>query len=397
MGRLLVTNIFGRQSSGKVGETQMKICYLASANSIHTQRWVKYFASHGHEVHLISPMPFRGNNIENVKLYVLRGFSPRIPIISLLVNLLFNVIQVKRWVREIKPDILHAHYITSYGFWGALSGFHPLVLSAWGSDILVAPKSSKINKAIVKFALRKADLITCGGENSIEEMVRLGANPKKLKLIYFGVDTQKFNPEQRNGKLREELGVSNSPAIISIRSLRPLYDVESLIKATPLVLEQVPETKFIIAGDGEQGEYLKTFAVSLGVSDSVRFVGRLPHNELPKYLASADIYVSTSLSDSGISVSASEAMACGLPVVVTDSGNNKKWIKGEENGFVIPVRDPSQLAEKIVYLLRNPDTRKRFGEMNRKIIKEKQNYEKEMRKMEKLYEGLQRDWGLRKK
>ncbi len=366
----------------------MRICYLANVNSIHTQGWVKYFANHGQEVHLISPMPFRGNNIENIKLYMLKRFNPRIPIISLLINLPLNVIQVRHWIREIKPDILHAHYITSYGFLGALSEFHPLVLSAWGSDVLVAPKNSKINKVIVKSTLRKADLVTCDGENHAAEVKRLGVDPKRIRVIYFGVDTQKFSPQPKKEGVREELGIKDSPTVISLRHLRPIYDVESLVLAAPLVLKKIPQAKFIIAGDGKQRGHLENLANSLHISDCIRFVGMIPHDELPEYLASADVYVSTSLSDGGISISTLEAMACGLPVVVTNSGDNKKWIKEEENGFVIPVREPSQLAEKIVYLLRNPDIRERFGKMNRKIVEEKQNYEKQMGKFAKLYGEL---------
>ncbi len=368
----------------------MRICYLANANSIHTQRWVKYFASHGHEVHLISQMPFGGNNIENIKLYVLRRFSPRIPIISLLVNLLFNVIQVKRWVREIKPDILHAHYITTYGFLGALSGFHPLVLSAWGSDVLVAPKSSKINKAIVKFTLKEAEVVTCVSDTVKEELLRLGASLRTIVMISHGVDTQQFSPHQQDEDFRSRLGVRGTPTVICIRNLKPVYNVEMLIRAIPLVLRQMPEVKFIIAGEGEQRDYLKQLVNSLKVSENVRFVGWIPHNELPKYLASSDVYVSTSLSD-GTSLSLQEAMACKLAPVVTDLPANREWIVDGKNGFIVPINDVPALASRIVYLLQNNETRKRFGEIGRKVIAERAEYKKEMAKMEKIYEGLRKE------
>jgi len=366
----------------------VRICYLADAGSIHTQRWVRYFADNGHKVHLISTRPFDDNKVENVKLYVLKKFRPQIRIISFLINLLSDVIQVRKLMKKIKPDILHAHYITDCGLLGALSGFHPFVLTAWGSDVLIDPERYTFLKPLTKYVLKKADLITCDGENIIGKMGKLGANPQKIRIIYFGIDTQKFRPLPANRSLRKkELGLFDSPTIISIRALKPIYDIETLIKAIPSVLEKVPEAKFIIAGDGDQRDYLKNLATSLGVSCSIKFVGLIAHDELPRYLASADVYVSTSLSDT-ISVSMLEAMACELPVVVTDSGDNRKWIEDGENGFIVPIRDPSGLAEKIVFLLQNPDIRKRFGGVNRNIVGEKANYEKEMRKMEKLYEEL---------
>ena len=365
----------------------MKICYIAEAINIHTQRWVKYFADRGHEIHLISAMPLGDGDIGNARLYVLKRLPPQIRIISPPINLPLSIIQISRLIRRIKPDILHVHYITEYGFWGGLSRFHPFVLSAWGSDVLVDPNRSRIYRYFVQFALKRADLITTAGENAIEEMIKLGADPDKIHFVVHGVDTRKFSPQ--NKRLKEEHKIFNSPVVISVRHLAPIYDVETLIRSVPLVLEQVPEVKFIIASDGVQRDYLKDLARSSGVLDSTSFIGRIPHTELPQYLASADVYVSTSLSDT-ISVSILEAMACGLAPVVTDIGDVRKWIEDGENGFIIPTKRPDLLAEKIICLLRNEELRDKMGKANRQLVEERAEYEKEMAKMGKLYEELVR-------
>lgn len=151
------------------------------------------------------------------------------------------------------------------------------------------------------------------------------------------------------------------------------------------MLSNIPDAKFIIAGDGEQRDYLENLAMSLGVSDSIKFTGRIPNDELPRYIASSEIYVSTSLSDAGLAASTAEAMACELPVVITDFGNNRDWVKDGEGGFIIPTKNPAILAEQIVYLLQNQDVRKRFGKINRGVIEERNNYEKEMKLMEDIY------------
>jgi len=218
-------------------------------------------------------------------------------------------------------------------------------------------------------------------------MIKLGEDSQKIKIVYHGVDTKEFNPKQQDRKLREELKIFDSPTVISTRGLEPIYNVESLIKAIPLVLKQVPDAKFIIVNNGSQEAHLKELSKSLGIWYNVKFVGLIQHHELPKYFASSDVYVSTSLSDS-FAVSTLEAMACGLAPVVTDVGDNRKWIKEEENGFIVPVKDPKVLAEKIIYLLENEDIRKRFGEANRRIIEEKADYYKEMEKVENIYKAL---------
>ena len=352
----------------------MKICYI-STKSIHTRRWVEYFAERGHEVHLITP---EYDDIEGVKTYEVKPKASKL-------SPFCKAIIIRNLVKKIKPDILHAHQVLPFGLYGALSGFHPFVVTAWGSDVLICPKESKIMKYAVPFTLRRADLVTCDAEHIKWPLVELGAESHKINLIYFGVDTNKFKPGQRNKKISEELEIFDSPVVISLRSLEPLYNTESLIASIPLVLEKIPETKFIIAGKGSQEQKLKELAKFMGVLDVIRFVGQIPNNELAKYLTSSDVYVSTSLSDAGLAASTAEAMACGLPVVITDFGDNRKWVEDGVNGFIVPLKDPKALAEKIIYLLKHEDIRKKFGMRNRRIIEERNNYYKEMEKMEKIY------------
>jgi len=293
-----------------------------------------------------------------------------------------SIYRIKALIKKIEPNVLHAHYVTNYGLFGALCNFEPFVITAWGSDVLVVPESRLISM------IKKHIAITCDAKHVKEAIERLGVHPEKIKLIYFGVDTRKFSLGQKNEMLKAKLGTYKSPTVISLRNLEPIYDVESLIKSAPSVLKEIPETKFVIAGKGSEDKKLKELAKSLGVSKSIKFVGFIRNDELPSYLNATDVYVSTSLSDAGIAASTAEAMACGLPVVITDTADNRKWVEHGINGFLVPVKDPKSLAEKIIYLLRNEDVRKRFGKINREIIEERNNYYKEMEKMEDIYKEL---------
>lgn len=359
----------------------MRLCFLAGANSIHSKKWIEYFANRGHQIHWLSLAPNSFGEIKNVKFYLLKRFSKK-PL-----DILFNAILVRRLIKKINPNILHAHYAGVNGILAALSGFHPFILTAWGSDILIVTKS-KVVKPLIKFALKKADLITCDAEHVKIAIMNLGIDPLKIKVIYFGIDTKKFSPGPKDKKIIQELNLMKGPVIISLRNLEPIYDVETLIKTVPLVLKEVPNAKFIIAGKGSEEEKLKKLAKNLGILENISFVGFVPNEELPKYLRTADVYVSTALSDAGIAASTAEAMACRLPVVVSDSGENRKWIKDRENGFVIPVKDPKTLAEKIIYLLKNDKARKKFGRINRKVVEDRNNYYKEMAKVENIYKEL---------
>lgn len=366
----------------------MKICFIAPGSNIHTKRWINFFAEKGHDVHLITLEPTKEGNIENVKTYQLVKILPYFWPLTRFISGIIWPFQAWWMIRSIEPDIINAHYITINGYLCIFNRFRPLVLTAWGSDIWIDPKKNFLWKILTKYILKKADCVTCDGDHIKEEIARLGADPKKINLVYFGTDTRKFKPGQRSEKLKEKLGIHDSPTVISLRNLFPIYNVGSLIKAIPLILKEVPETKFIIVGRGSQEAELKQLAKSLGVFDSIRFVGFIPNDELPQYIASADVYVSTSLSDAGLAASTAEAMACGLPVVITDFGDNKKWVEDGLNGFIVPLKDPEALAEKIIYLLKNDDVRKEFGKRNRKIIEERNNYYKEMEKMENIYTNL---------
>lgn len=362
----------------------MRICYLGNAASLHIPRWANYFAERDWKVDLITwRTPAYSEIHPDITVHRLL-FPPHY--IARYVALL----EIALLIRKIHPDIIHAHYLAHFGIlaglYSRLSGFRPIVLTAWGSDVITGAIGWK--RWLIKHALKRADLITCDADHMVERLVTLGANREKIKLICFGTDTRKLSPRPKSEKLKEQLGVGGSPVVISLRNLTTIYDVESLVKCIPLVLKEIPETKFVIGGEGSQEKDLRELAQSLGVSDNARFVGFIQNDELPQYLTSSDVYVSTSLSDAGLSASTAEAMACGLPVIITDFGDNRKWVEDGVNGFIVPLRDPETLASQIIYLLRNKDDRIRFGRANRQIIEERNNYEKEMGRMGELYETL---------
>jgi glycosyltransferase involved in cell wall biosynthesis len=364
----------------------MKICYIADGSSIHTQRWLNYFAAKGHEVHLIY-WKTRPGYYENVRIHLLKRFAPKIWPVTRYFSFLQWIFQIRKLVKEIKPDVLDAHFVIDNGLLAACSGFHPFIVTAWGSDVLIFPRRNFIWRIIAGFVLKRADRVICDSEVVKTGLLSLGTKAEKVAKIYNGIDTRQFSPQQADKALKNKLGIAGFPTIICIRHLRPLYNVAMLVKAIPLVLKDAPQARFIIAGDGVQRGYLENLTATLGVAPNVSFIGYVPHDELPGYLASSDIYVTTSRSDSS-SQSLQEAMACELAPVVTDLPANREWIKDGENGFIVPQDDHQALAERIVFLIKDSETRAKFGKMNRELIIDNAEYEKEMGKVEKLYEGM---------
>lgn len=356
----------------------MKIVMLAAANSIHSWRWVEYFAQQGYEIHWVSLVPFTAPALANVRTYDVGAYPKDV------VAILRTTRRIKRILHEVIPHLFHVHSAGTYGLVAALTGFHPLLVTAWGSDVLLAPRSL-LKRPLVKFVLRRADTITCDAYHMRDAMVRLGAKASKIEVVYFGTDVIKFRPDLDRAEVRRRFKIGDDPVVLSTRRLEPVYDVATFVRALPRVLQAVPKATCVVIGEGSEREKLMAVAEELGVARSVHFVGPVSGDDMPQYLAAADIYVSTSMSDAGLAASTAEAMACGLPVIVTDTAENRLWVEDGTGGFVVPVQRPEVVADKIIYLVRNPDERKRFGVYNRSLIEKHNNYYVEMQKVERVY------------
>jgi len=366
----------------------MKICYLADAHNVITEKWLNSFAAGGHEVHLVTKRiasDWRGEGYAaGVKIHYLAAALPPDWPGAGYANILPEFLHARRIINSLKPDIVHAHAIGAYAYIAAMTGRHPLVMSVWGSDVLLEPRRNPLLRMLKRYALKRADLVTCNGEHLVAAAVGLGAAAPKTAVIYHGVDTQRFRPAPGAAIPGVPRG---APVVVSTRKLRPVYHLEMLLRAVPLVLARVPEAVFVLAGDGEQRKYLEGLAGSLGVSGAVRFAGWVPPDKLPGLLAAAAVYVSTSLSD-GTSISLQEAMACGLPPVVTDIPANRPWVEEGKNGYRVAVDDSAALAGRIVQLIGNGKLRTQFGQGGRRIVMERAELSREMAKMEGLYRGL---------
>lgn len=369
------------------------VAYVADGSSVHTRRFLSYLANKGFNIHLITYTPSR---IENVKIHNVATARTRIPL---------RIVQSICLVRQIKPDVLHAFYITNNGVVAALSGFHPLVLSAWGDDIATDPERSGILKLLIKLSLRISTLVETGDELGRRRLMELGCDPRKIFMQNMGVDTTLFSPNARSETLRKELKIDNSYSVLCARWWKPEYRVDVCIKAIPLVLQRIRNVKFIFLGGGPLEKELKDLATKLGVSENSLFIGRIPEEEMPKHLASVDIYVDT-VSDSraraleldfrgdilkargggGMGQVTRQAMACGTPQILSDQLNVRlgNWFQG----LMYKQLDHRDLAEKIITLLSDEELRTQIGRRSRKVALQIFDMGKIMREWVAVYRNL---------
>jgi len=370
---------------------KMKICFLADASSIHTFKWVRYFSQKGYQIAVISLKPATFD-YQGIKIFQIKRINFPIKPLSHLINFLPIIFQIWQVKKREKPAVFHA-LGSSNGWLAVFACCYPLIYTIADPGILSIPFQRKlpfIYRILDKCAIKRANLLVCDGENIKEAMIKLGAVPSKIKLIRYGVDTEKFKPGQANLDLKKKLFKENDKIIISTKPLRRECAVETLIRAAPLILKEVPEVGFLIIGDGEEKERLVRLAKSLGVLNKIQFVGWVSPEDLPQYFNLADIFVCTSLVDTGLASSTAEAMACGLPVVLSDSGDNKLIVKDGENGFIFPLKNSRVLAKKIISLLKDEKLRQKFSLIHRQWIEKNNNYQKEMAKIEKTYQSFKK-------
>jgi glycosyltransferase involved in cell wall biosynthesis len=284
-----------------------------------------------------------------------------------------------------KCSLIHVHWAIPTGLIGVLAGSllkKPVIVTIHGSDSRMAMEASGFLKRVFAYICKKAFHLNCVSGIQKNELQHLGISNEKITILPMGVDGTFLE----KGAYRK-IELNKRPfTILSNRNLLPIYNVSLLIRAIPMVLKEEPDTKFLIAGEGSEKEFLEREAKDLNIYSYIKFLGRVPHEEMPNLLSTANIYVSTSRYD-GTSVSLLEALATGAFPVVTDIPSNREWITNAENGFLVPTENEYILAKRIVEAIRNRELLTQASEKNRKVIEQKAHWKVNISKIVNIYES----------
>jgi len=372
----------------------MRILYLGESLQIHDFRFIEKLVEKEYDTHVVTftdkPIKLKGATYHNFPMYEdPMSHSRFVGDIIYIKNLVRQRSFIQKLIDELKPDILHAGWIPSHGLMAAISGFHPFLLMPWGSDVLVIPQNaSYLTKKQIAWTIKKADMITCDAEYVKNEIMRLSGYPENKIIVFpWGIDLEKFNPKVNGNKIRAKLGWEDKKILIMTRSFQKIYGIEYFLKTLPKLIKKNDNVRVLLCGDGPLKNDFEKYIHSKKLSKYVHLAGRIENDDLPKYLAASDVYVSTSLSD-GTSVSLLEAMAVGLPCIVTDLPAIREWITDGHNGFLVPKKDSYAVYEKLDLLLNNDGLREEFGERNLIIAQHRADWNKNFTKLEKIYAKL---------
>lgn len=349
---LLVTNKRARK----------RILFVNRADSLYDEMFLKSFSS-AFDVTCatFNPKPsiglFNSNfvHMSNPLMFMYKYPNARYLIYSL------GHKQIRSVLKATQSDMLVCSYSPTYGFMGAKSDFHPYVLITFGSDLLLAPK----NRLLVgrsKLAISRADLILADGPEAKRAVIKLGGDGRKV-LDFARFDPRSVCQVKRSNdvpSLRTTLGLKDQRIILHTRWFESLYNVDTVLKGYALARSRFLNVALVLVGSGSLESHLRSLVRTLGISESVYFIGRLPRQVLIPIYDEADVYVSASLSDS-MNGSLMEAICRGTPVVVSDSETNREWVEDGVSGTLFNPLSSEELAQRIISVLFEPNKYKEMA------------------------------------
>jgi len=361
----------------------LTICAIGSSSSTHVVSRVKCFADRGHRVFLICDSRA---GIEGVTELVPSGRPIRgLRSLSLLLS-------VPGLIRRCRPDVVHVHFAYSPLAWmAAVADRYPLVVSVMGGDVLFDEQGrpTPSGRRLTLRLLESADLITSKSDFLIRVLDRLGGFGAKAVKVVWGVDLKHFRRVDAGG-LRTALGLGRQDRVIlSPRILQRFYNVHLIVEAMPRVIAAIPEARLLITeyqADPAYRDEICRRVEALGLREHVRFVGSVPHDEMPQHYSLADVTVAVPPSD-GLPQTLLEGMACGAPSILSRLPRYEEQVTHGESALFVDI-SPESIADGVIRMLEDATLRERIASAGRGIVVAHADFDRDADRVEAKYYEL---------
>lgn len=334
----------------------MRLCFIGNANSVHTRRWIEPFMARGDTVTLLTYQPMKGQPpaTEVVDLTQLVDWPK--------MRFAFWGLWIRRYLRRLQPDILHAQQVQAAGWLGALSGFHPFVVTAWGSDLLVEPHRSAFRRTLVRLVLRSCDCLTVPSQTLLDSALDLGVPGSKIRLIPWGIETDVFRPVPDDRLVtRAQLKIDpRANVLLCPRGISPLYNLDILLIALEKLCKEDADICLVLLRfnvDESYMAHLQNLIEALGLQERIYWLpARHTGVEMAQLYRMADVTVSIPSSE-GYGFSVFEAMACGCPTLISDLPVFRHELRHAVHTMKVPVRDVNRTSQTLASLLYDDNLR----------------------------------------
>lgn len=346
----------------------MKIAMISSGSSIHVKKIANYLAEYGEEITLFT-LPNHDK--------LLSHFDKRIKIVILPIKgklgYFLNAFYIRRYLKKNPVDLINSHYASGYGTLARLTGKHPLALAVFGSDVYEYPFQSKMNMRGVIKNLDFADVITSTSNVMVDKVREFYHRNKPIYVTPFGVDITRFHYIEVEKTDCFQIGI--------VKKIEKIYGIEYLLNAFNIFRENfgIRNSRLVIYGRGSALDEYKELSKQLGLEKSALFKGFIQNEFVPDALAALDVACFPSIADESFGVAAVEAMACGVPVVVSDAAGFTEVVEDGVTGFIVPKRDEVALAHALYKIYKmSPEKRKSMGAAGVDRVKRLYNFEENM-------------------
>lgn len=348
-----------------------------TVGGVQTSYWeiAKYLARLGHEVHLYGGKgPIRQDVPPAVRIFTFPFLPGKyIPDLGSRFQRFFERLSFfgfthKKLIEERYDIILIRKPYEMPMTW--------LVSKLSGAKVIFRSSGTEWIPTYKFFAKRLDGFFANSAYNARQISGKYGLHPE---VIYNGIDQDLFSPAPPDKGLIERFGLGeNETVFISINRLVGWKGIQYAIQAFAILQKNHPdEARFLIVGDGDYRQKLCELIKSLNLEDRVLMVGQVDRREVPAYLSLASLALFTTIgNDEAVSNALCEAMAAGVPVLVTSKGGIPEAVREGENGFIVPPRDPVALAEKMAFIIESPHLAQAMGERARSRVMESLTGEK---------------------
>jgi glycosyltransferase involved in cell wall biosynthesis len=385
----------------------MRILYFSRDYTPHDYRFLSALADSEHRVYYMQ-LERRGHTVED------RALPPQIEQVAWrggqnparLKDGLGLLLDLKRVIRQIQPDLIQAGPLQRSALLVALAGFHPLLSMSWGYDLLIDAGRNTAWRWATRYTLGRSDALLGDCDVIRKLAIAHGMPPERIVTFPWGIDLEHFCPGEEallhGSPINSAISTTgDQPApfrLLSTRGWEPIYGVETIARAFVQASRQHPELRLVMLGNGSQASLLRhilsvdgtmserqTLPYENSQIERVLFPGHVSYAELPRYYRSADLYVSASHSD-GTSISLLEAMACGIPVLVSDIPGNREWVTPSENGWLFPEGDADALARAILKAIEGRQRLPEMGRAARKLVEQRADWKRNFPKLFAAYD-----------
>ncbi len=327
----------------------------------------KALAERGHVVHFINrSAPFRlGSFSKNIFYHEVEAMH--YPLFECPFHSLALATKIAEVATYEKLDIVHAHYAIPHALSAILARqmledrcsdrrCFRLATTLHGTDITVVGADSSM-EGIVRLAINRSDGVTAVSDYLKNETVRLFDPKRDIRVIPNFVDTDVFNRMPDGPAIREKLGLGEEKVCIHLSNFRPVKRIGDVLAAFYAISKKIAAT-LLLVGDGPDRSDAEVWVRENGIVDRVRFLGKI--DDIVPLLSVSDLMLMPSSGES-FGLAALEAMACGVPVIVTTAGGFPEFIADGEHGFLVETGDVERMAEKGMFLLEDAEAWERFS------------------------------------